>query len=124
MEVPGSPLTGPQKAAFDAGDIDLPESRVAKATADLAELEVKDAAWRLRARHHYGWIILALLILQNIVVFGLTAAAGINGILPKIIPAVVAVTSATLLESAAIVQIIVKWLFKDITYPRRTTDPS
>jgi hypothetical protein len=94
----------------------------AQTSVSLYRLQVEDTTWRVQARPRYGKAILGLLIAQNIVVFGLLTAAGVTGILPSIVPIVVAVTSATLVETAAVVQIIVTFLFREITYPKRKAD--
>jgi|ERR1700686_5242174 len=82
----------------------------------LSDLRIQDARWRLKARPRIGWTIIVLLIFQNVaLVFGVGMAA-INGGLKDLGPVIIGVTAATLTETAAIVQIVVKWLFSDINY--------
>lgn len=83
---------------------------------DLAALRIKDVRWRIDTRPRVGWTIISLLIAQNVAVALGVAGAGITGQLPALVPLFLGIASATLVETAAIVQIVVKWLFSEIDY--------
>ena len=82
----------------------------------LAGLRLKDVKWRIDTRPRVGWTIIWLLIGQNIAVALGLAGAGITGSLARLVPLFLGIASATLVETAAIVQIVVRWLFSEIDY--------
>lgn len=83
---------------------------------DLAALRLKDVRWRIDTRPRVGWTIISLLIAQNVAVALGVAGAGITGQLRALVPLFLGISSATLVETAAIVQIVVRWLFSEIDY--------
>jgi hypothetical protein len=95
------------------------EDRVALAEARVAELRVLDVDWRIKSRGPIAWTLIALLLLQNAAVVGAGVAAAAEHDLANLSGFLIGITAGTLGETALIVQIIVRWLFADIEYPRR-----
>lgn len=101
---------------FESRGVTTPEGQTAETGRRLAELRLRDAEWRIRTRPRVGWTIIVLLIAQNALV-GLTILiAALNGGLQSTAPVLIGISAATLGETAAIVQIVVKWLFSEIDY--------
>jgi hypothetical protein len=81
----------------------------------LIELKKKDFDWKIKARPWYGGLLLGFLLIQTIVVFHLTYWGAsqdntqVYWLLTVIVP-------ATLLQTAYMVTVIIKWLFNDINY--------
>lgn len=82
----------------------------------LIELNIQDIQWRLTTRKRFGWIILILLLCQNIAVFILVFVAYFRGDLDKLAIVFSVLVSATLGETVLVVKIIIEWLFRDINY--------
>jgi len=85
---------------------------------DLYAIRIRDADWRVKARPKFGWALAGLLVAQNVGLTGLIFWAATQSLLERLTPLIIGVTSGTLVETAAIIQIIVRWLFKDIDYKR------
>jgi hypothetical protein len=81
---------------------------------ELIQLRIEDIKWRIKRRPVFGFILIALLFLQNIAVFGWTFYQGQN--LAKLETAFNFLITGTLVETALIVRIIVEWLFKEIDF--------
>lgn len=103
------------KSAFTEKPIPL-ATQASETARALAELRIKDAQWRVKSRPRIGWVFIWLLICQNAVLVGGIATAAVSGELKDLTPIVIGVTAATLGETAAVVQIVVTWLFSDIDY--------
>lgn len=84
------------------------------------KLELKDISWKNWARRFFGFAFTALLMLQNIalgyfIYKGYTdfRTSELHLMLTVIVP-------ATLVETAFIIRIIVKWIFSDTDYFNHT----
>lgn len=84
---------------------------------DFATVRYEDILWRVVARKKVGWTLIWLLIIQNLVVFGLVAWAFYTGQLQDLQIIFGVLIPATLGETAYMVKTIVSWLFTDIEYP-------
>ncbi len=80
------------------------------------EIQIQDNSWRVSARKWFAWVFFALLVLQNIVVFGLVGFAYFQGRLAELAIIFSILTSATLVETYLVIKIIVEWIFHDIKY--------
>ena len=83
---------------------------------ELFELKVKDHTWKIGARTIYARIFVGLLITQNIIVFTLVCIAYKTETLKNLSLVFSTLFTATLVETAYIIRIIVEWLFSDIDY--------
>lgn len=82
----------------------------------LLRLRVEDTEWRVWFRKRLGWILIGLLIIQNVVVFSIIIFALIFGKVADLEIVFGCLIAATLGETAYVVKIIVEWLFRDINY--------
>lgn len=95
------------------------DDRLALAEANVAELRAKDVRWRIESRGRIAWTLIVLLLVQNATVIGAGIGAAVEHSLASLSGFLIGITAGTLGETALIVQIIVRWLFADIEYPRR-----
>ncbi len=92
-------------------------------SSDLSELEklrFKDIDWRLKNRENFRRFLLILLVAQNVVVFAIFAVgmwfnkiSGLEAVFSTLV-------GGTLLETTALILIIVKWLFSEIPYSEKS----
>jgi hypothetical protein len=95
-----------------------PEDDVFISTSEeFVDLQLEDFTWKIRARKSYGWVLISLLIAQNLVVFSMVGVALLLGEIEDLQLIFAVLVSATLGETAFMVKVIVEWLFKDINYP-------
>ncbi len=85
---------------------------------EFSDLQLEDYTWKVIARKNYGKILVALLILQNIAVFGMVIYALVYEKIGDLQIVFGVLIAATLTETAYMVKVIVEWMFKDINYPR------
>ncbi|MBI2011383.1 hypothetical protein HYS91_01310 [Candidatus Daviesbacteria bacterium] len=83
---------------------------------ELDKLRFKDIDWRLKNRENFRKFLMGLLIFQNVAVFLIVGLAvwfdkvkGLELIFATLI-------GGTLLETAGLILIIIKWLFSEISY--------
>lgn len=84
---------------------------------EFTELQLEDYTWKVRSRKNYGWVLVGLLIAQNLAVFTLVFIALRANRLEESQLIFSVLVGSTLLETAYMVKVIVEWLFKDINYP-------
>jgi hypothetical protein len=95
---------------------DKTEEYVEVRNKNILRLEIDDIKRRIISRNRYGIALIILLYIQNIFVFSLVAVAlGLNR-LQELQLIFATLTAATLGETVFTVNIIIKWLFKDINY--------
>lgn len=82
----------------------------------LRTLREQDIEWRIDRRPYYGVAMLLLLIVQNLVVFGLVVWAFACNKLAEVGYILSIILAATLIETAITVRIIIQWLFSNIDY--------
>ncbi len=99
------------------------KQNVAEDLSDIEKLRLKDIAARLKNRENFRRFLMFLLVLQNFIVFAIFAAgmwynkiAGLEGVFSTLV-------GGTLLETTALIYIIVKWLFSEISY-KDTSQPT
>jgi hypothetical protein len=80
------------------------------------KIRLSDVNWRVNTRKMFAWCLLVLLFLQNLAVFGITFTAYFQNRLQDLSLIFSVLVSATLVETAFSIKIIVEWLFKDIDY--------
>jgi hypothetical protein len=102
--------------AFRTQDLTPPATPDAEAVQALAELRVQDYTWRVNTRPIMAWIFLGLLLVQNALVVVAIFVAGQYRLIGSLTPFFIGITTGTLAETAAIVQIVVRLLFKEIDY--------
>lgn len=85
---------------------------------DFVDIQKEDYSWKVTARKKYGWVLMILLICQNIFVFGFLILALLSNKLTELQIIFSVIIPATLGETAYMVKVIIQWLFKDINYPR------
>lgn len=83
---------------------------------DISNIELDDIKKRIMSRNRYGIALVVLLYLQNLFVFGLVTYALFLNRLEGLQLIFATLVSATLSETIFTINIIVKWLFKDIVY--------
>lgn len=88
----------------------------------ILKLREDDIQWRIKARKRYGMIFCGLLILQNIVIFGLVMHAYGDDKLENLGIIFSILVTGTLVETGYIIRIIVQWLFSDIKYQDKTVN--
>jgi uncharacterized membrane protein YhdT len=82
----------------------------------ILEIEIRDKGQRVKARPCIGIGLSALLVLQNAFLVWFIIASYQTGRLEGLAPVISVVCPATLLETAAIVHTMVKWIFSDVEY--------
>lgn len=82
----------------------------------ILDSQLRDITWKIKTRARFGYSLLGLLFVQNVIAFGLVITAYIQGNLPDLEVIFGILIPATLLETAYSIKIIVEWLFKDINY--------
>jgi hypothetical protein len=113
----------PEKFSIDDNKLEVldlndePEF-ISRITSDFVDIQKDDYTWKVNARKRYGWILMALLICQNIFVFGFLVAALMINKLGELQIIFSVIVPATLGETAYMVKVIIQWLFKDINYPK------
>jgi hypothetical protein len=80
------------------------------------DVQLDDYKWRLKARKIYGFLLIALLFIQNAYVGWLVCNAFVCNDLKNLSTVLGFIVNGTLIETAFIIRIIVKWLFSDIPY--------
>lgn len=85
----------------------------------ILNLEVKDKQWKLGARPKLGIGLSILLLVQNALVFWFIFSAYNDARLEEAAIVISIICTATLVETAAIVQIMVRWIFSDMEYKVR-----
>ncbi|KAA0206877.1 hypothetical protein EDM68_00940 [Candidatus Uhrbacteria bacterium] len=86
----------------------------------ILDLEIKDKRQKLMARPMIGASLVTLLLVQNILVYYLLFIAYGEDNMKDLSPVLSIVCTATLIETAAIVHTIVKWIFSDMEYTIRS----
>lgn len=104
------PLTLWQKSA---------QKQVLKETKTIDDLKFDDISWRLKNRENFRNFLIRLLIGQNIAVFLLVTAALFTNKIVRLEPVFATLVGGTLLETTALIIIIVKWLFSEIPYEEK-----
>lgn len=99
-----------------AKELDLSAERKNYATKEFENLKYTDIASRIKNRNRIGWTVIILLLLQNLLVFGLVGWAFYLGQLGQLQIILGTLLTGTLGETVMVVNIIVKWLFSDIKY--------
>ena len=82
----------------------------------IMNLEIDDIRKRIASRNRYGIALIVLLYFQNIFVFSLAALALFLNRLEGLQLIFATLITGTLGETFLTVNIIIKWLFKDIEY--------
>lgn len=90
-----------------------------KETKTLEDLKVDDISWRLRNRENFRNFLIRLLVGQNIAVFLLVTTALFTNKITGLESVFATLVGGTLLETAALIVIIVKWLFSEIPYENK-----
>lgn len=101
------PLTLWQKGA---------QREVLKETKTIDDLKFDDISWRLKNRENFRNFLIRLLVGQNIAVFILVSLALFADKITGLEPIFATLIGGTLLETTALILIIVKWLFSEIPY--------
>lgn len=107
--------TGGSNQAFSSGDDELVFIDNGN---EFTDLQLEDYTWRVKSRKNYARILIGLLLAQNSIVFGLVGYALIMGTIQDLQLIFGVLISATLVETAYMVRVIVVWMFKEINYPR------
>ena len=87
-----------------------------KHTGDLFRIEIADKKQKLWSRPIIGILLSALLAWQNWQVFGFLYITYRDGRLEQLAPVFSVLCTATLIETAAIVHTMVKWIFSEMEY--------
>ncbi len=87
--------------------------------ATILELEINDKQQKLKARKWIGGFLVVLLIAQNIALFFFVKAAYQNGDLSSLATVISVISTATLVETAAIVHTMVRWIFSEMQFTIR-----
>lgn len=89
---------------------------IAKTNVRLLDLQITDINSKIVGRICLTVIFLAILIIQNVSVFTLVFWAFEQNKLVEIQPLLAVLITGTLGETAFTINMIVKWMFKDIRY--------
>jgi hypothetical protein len=108
---PKSEKSLPAREDLGDGDVFL------DASDEFVDLKLEDFSWKIKARKTYGKVLMAILIIQNLVVFGLVTGALLLNKMADLQLVFGVLVTATLGETAFMVKVIIEWLFKDINYP-------
>ena len=79
-------------------------------------LRKNDITWRLKTRPCITWILVGLLLLQNIFIFGILYWAYCKNNLEELQTIFAIIVPATLIETAFMVREIIALVFKEIDY--------
>lgn len=89
-------------------------------TKTIDDLKFDDISWRLKNRENFRNFLIRLLVGQNIAVFLLVSAALFTDKIAGLEPVFATLVGGTLLETTALIVIIVKWLFSEIPYEKNS----
>lgn len=95
------------------------QREVLKETKTIDDLKFDDISWRLKNRENFRNFLIRLLVGQNIAVFLLVTAALFTNKIVGLEPVFATLVGGTLLETTALIVIIVKWLFSEIPYEKK-----
>lgn len=99
-----------QRAASQESDIEVKDIEIYRLT---------DIHWRLENREKFKNFLIRLLVTQNVVVFALVIGGMVADKMAGLQLVFATLVGGTLLETAAMVHLIVKWLFSEINYTKR-----
>jgi hypothetical protein len=103
---------------------DRAEKNFSKEFNELDKLKYRDISARLRNRENFRKYLMTLLSAQNIAVFGFVFYALYLNRLEPLQFILSTLVGATLLETTALIYIIVKFLFSDIPYQANPPQPT
>jgi|SRR3989344_4353497 len=92
------------------------QEEVKEELSEIEKLRFKDIDWRLKNRENFRKFLMFLLVAQNITVFALVLFALQTDKIQSLQLVFTTLISGTLLETTALILIIVKWLFSEIPY--------
>lgn len=100
-----------EKADSEKYRKDLIEAQV-KRMKVLLEADSNGVLWKINSRGPFAWTLIGILIVQNLLVFGLVFAALFLDKLADLQLVLSVLVTATLAETAIGINFILKWLFK------------
>jgi hypothetical protein len=112
-----------ESTSAEPGRLSVRESQLSQYAVELAGHRVQEVKNRIAARKDYAKGFFLLLIAQNVLLTIFIGAEAQWGDLASLGPLVIGIGSATLIETAAIVQIVVRWMFAEIDYSEKPTRP-
>lgn len=83
---------------------------------DNKSLANKDYQWRIKNRGIFAWVIMGILVTQNLMIYSLIYIAFFTHQLAQLQVILGVLLSGTLVETYFTLNHVVKWLFNDIDY--------
>jgi hypothetical protein len=123
VQKPATPPIFTESVSAASTRLDTSAGVISEEAGQLAKLRVREIEGRIKARKNYARGFFGLLIAQNVGLASFIGAEAGGGHLASLAPLVIGIGSATLVETAAIVQIVVRWMFAEIDYSEKPAKP-